>query len=114
MKRYVLLYLAPVTVAQRFAQATPEQAEQGMRLWSSWAQRLGPGLVDIGKPLGNAMSVTGDGVGKSDSNVIGMSIVQAEDMEQALAMARDHHLLRWAEECEIVVLEELPIPELQH
>lgn len=113
MKRYVLLYVAPVTVAQRFAQATPEEAQQGMRLWSAWAERLGPALVEIGKPLGNAMSVTDGGVTRSDSNVIGMSIVEADDMDQALAMAEDHHHLRWAAECEIVVLEEMPIPELR-
>ena len=113
MKRYILLYVAPLTVAQRFAQATPEDARQGMTLWSDWARQLGPALVDIGKPLGNAMRVTRDGATRSDSDVIGMSIVQAADQDQALAIAKDHHHLRWATECEIVVLEEMPIPELQ-
>jgi hypothetical protein len=113
MKRYVLLYVAPTNVAERFAQATPEEARHGMRLWFDWAQRLGPALVDIGKPLGNAVSVSENGIAKSDSNVIGMSIVQADDMERALALAKDHHHLRWARECEIVVLEEAPIPEIQ-
>jgi hypothetical protein len=28
-------------------------------------------------------------------------------------MVKDHHHLHWAEGCEIVVLEEMPIPELE-
>lgn len=112
MRRYVVLYLAPRTVAERFAQATPEQASQGMQLWADWAQRLGPALVELGKPLGGPVRITADGVGPSDSTVIGMSVLQAEDMAAAVALTRDHHHLHWAEGCEIVVLEEQPIPEL--
>jgi len=50
MKRYVLLYLAPQNVAERFARATPEEAEHGMRLWLDWKDKLGPALVDLGTP----------------------------------------------------------------
>jgi hypothetical protein len=42
-----------------------------------------------------------------------MSILQATCMDEALKMVDDHHHLHWAEHCEIVVLEEQPIPELQ-
>jgi len=113
MKRYITLYYAPTAVAERFAQATPEQAQQGMRLWSEWKEKIGSGLVDLGKPLGNAMKVAKDGITKNDSNVIGMSILQAETMDEALEMVKDHHHLRWAPDCSIVVLEEMPIPEME-
>jgi hypothetical protein len=113
MQRYVILYCAPMEVAERFAQATPEQAMEGMKLWGIWFQKLGTALVDPGGPLGNAMKVTKDEVEKSDSNVIGMTIVQANSMNEALDMVKDHHHLSWAEDCELVVLEEMPIPELQ-
>jgi len=42
-----------------------------------------------------------------------MSILQAESMDEALEMVKDHHHLHWAEDCEIVVLEEMPIPEME-
>ena len=113
MKRYVVLYCAPKTVAERFAQATPEEAQQGMQLWSAWAEKIGTGLIDLGKPLGNARKVTKTGVTKSDSHVIGMSILQANTMDEALKMVKDHHHLYWADDCEIVVLEEMPIPEME-
>jgi hypothetical protein len=48
----------------------------------------------------------------SETTVIGMSILQAETMDEALAMVDDHHHLQWADGCKIVVLEEVPIPEM--
>ncbi len=113
MKRYVVLYRAPATVAERFAQATPEEAQQGMKLWFEWKEKIGPGLVDMGKPLGNATMVTKDGITKSDSDIIGMSMLQANTMEEALKMVKNHHHLHWAEDCSIVVLEETAIPEME-
>jgi hypothetical protein len=113
MGRYVVLYEAPLGVAERFAQATPEEAAVGVQLWVDWAQRIGPGLVDPGKPLGNAVRVTNLGATGTESNVIGMSILHAESMAEALEMVKDHHHLHWAEDCEIVVLEEMPIPEME-
>jgi hypothetical protein len=113
MGRYIVLYEAPLAVAERFAQATPEEAMTGMQLWVDWAERIGPGLVDPGKPLGNALRVTPGSAASTKSNIVGMSILQAESMDDALEMVKDHHHLHWAEDCEIVVLEELPIPEMQ-
>ena len=123
MQRYIVLYLAPAGVAERFARATPEEAQQGMKLWGVWADKIGTALVDPGKPLGNAMLVTKTGITQTDSKIIGMSILQANTMDEALDMVKNHHhlhwadhdpqLLDWADKCEILVLEEVPIPELQ-
>ncbi|WP_405491712.1 hypothetical protein [Nocardia sp. NBC_00511] len=113
MKRYIVLYLAPLSVAERFAQATPAEAAKGMQLWAEWGGRIGGALVDPGKPLGNARRVTPAGISETDSGIIGMSILRAESMDAALALVDDHHHLHWAEDCEILVLEEQAIPELQ-
>ena len=113
MNRYIVLYCAPHTVAQRFATATPEETQAGLQRWIGWAQRLGPALVDPGKPLANALKVTPNGVQPSDTTVIGMSILQAPTRDDALGMVSTHHHLEWSDDCEIVLLEEMPIPELQ-
>ena len=47
------------------------------------------------------------------TEVIGMTILQADTMDDALEMVRDHHHLQWADSCTITVLEELPIPEVE-
>jgi hypothetical protein len=85
----------------------------GMQLWVDWAKRIGSGLIDPGKPLGNAVKVTKAGSATTDSDIIGMSILQADSMNEALNMVKDHHHLDWAEGCGIVLLEEMPIPEME-
>ncbi len=71
MHRFIVLYRAPQSVAERFATATPEEAAAGMQLWADWARRIGTALVDPGGPLGNAVTVTTAGIVSSDSDIIG-------------------------------------------
>ena len=76
MRRYIVLYSAPKPVAERFAQATPEEAQQGLQLWVDWQKKLGTSLIDPGKPLGNAMKVTKAGITSSDTKVIGIDVIE--------------------------------------
>jgi uncharacterized protein (TIGR03083 family) len=110
MSRYIVLYRAPLGAVE-LAQATPEEAERDTQRWVDWAQRLGGGLLDPGRPLGHAVKVTPSGTVPTATDVTGMSILAADSMDGALAMVEGHHHLQWAEECEILVLEELPIRE---
>jgi len=112
MNRYIVLYKAPISVARRFAQATHEEAMAGLKLWIDWSQKLGPALLDPGKPLANATKVTRGSISKTESSIIGMSILQAASLDAALAMVKDHHHLNWAEGTEIELLEEMAIPEM--
>jgi len=112
MNRYIVLYKAPISVAKRFAQATYEEAMVGLKLWIDWSQKLGPALLDPGKPLTNSTKVTKGSISKIESSIIGMSILQASSLDAALEMVKNHHHLNWAEGTEIEVLEEMAIPEM--
>jgi uncharacterized protein (TIGR03083 family) len=111
MSRYIVLYRAPLGAVERLAQATPQDAALSAQHWADWAQRLGGGLLDPGRPLGNAVKVTPSGAVATETDVTGMSILAADSMDGALAMVEGHHHLQWSEGSEILVLEELPIPE---
>ncbi len=76
----------------------------------TWAESCGDGLVDIGSPLGNGLTVTDSGSSQSEKGVAGYSILQADSMEGALALLQGHPHLGWAEGCEIEVHECLPLP----
>ena len=39
MTRYLVIYEAPVSAQQQFADATPEQTQAGMDAWIAWAER---------------------------------------------------------------------------
>jgi hypothetical protein len=112
MGRYIIAYHAPLSARQRLAQATPEQAMAGVQHWIAWSHKLGASLLDPGKPFGQTVRITPTGKGPAQSDIVGMSVLEAPDMEAALALVGDHHHLHWADGCEITVHEEIAIPEM--
>jgi hypothetical protein len=60
--------------------------------WQAWFGGLGSALVDVGNAVTDYASL-GE-VGGSGSRMIGYSVVSAEDMDAALALAKDCPALR--------------------
>jgi hypothetical protein len=60
--------------------------------WQAWFAELGPALLDVGNAVVDYASL-GE-VGGSGSRMVGHSVVSAEDMESALALAKDCPVLR--------------------
>ena len=110
VRKYIVVYHAPASAVEAMKGATLEDMKKGMEPWMAWAQRCGDGLVDLGSPLGGGLKVTESGSSPSDRDVAGYSILQADDMEGALALLQGHPHLGWAEGCEIEVHESLPMP----
>jgi hypothetical protein len=110
MKKFIILYHAPMGAMEKMASATPEDAQKGMEPWMEWARHCGSGLVDMGSPLTNAQKVKKDGAAASQSTVVGYSVLQAENMDKALAMVKDHPHLQWMDSCEVEVHETMPLP----
>jgi hypothetical protein len=80
MKKFLLLYQGP---------ATPlDASHEG---WPQWFNKLGDKLVDRGLPMAHGRSLRDDGsTGDSATNLNGYSIIQAEDMGEALSLLHDH------------------------
>ena len=95
---------------EQMQDATPEDMKEGMEPWMAWVRRCGDGLVDLGTPLGGGQRVTKSGSSPSDKNVVGYSILQADNMEAAQALGKGHPHLEWMAGCEIEVHESLPLP----
>ena len=105
MAKYFVIYHAPISFADAMQNATPEEMQKGMEPWTAWAQRCGDGLVEMGSPLANATKVTKTGSAPGDKSAVGYSILQAEDIDGALALLEGHPHLDWTEGCEIEVFE---------
>ena len=110
MKKFMVIYFAPTDAMEKMQDVTPEQAAEGMKPWMEWAEKCGSGLVDMGTPLGNGVKMTTASSQPSDKQVVGYSILQAEDMEAAKKMVEAHPHLSWTDGCEIEVYESLPLP----
>lgn len=109
MSRFVYIYHAPATPADA-TPPSPEQMEAVMAQWGAWAGKVGDGLVDFGTPLAGGVRVTADGTSPSTRDVAGYSIIEAEDIDAAIALARDHPHLQMPGGCEIEVHETQAVP----
>jgi hypothetical protein len=107
--KYVFIYHAPMTPADA-APPSPEQMEQVMGAWNSWAARVGGAMVDFGTPLAGGVQVTPDGTSPGNREVTGYTILEADSMDAALALAKDHPHLNMPGGCTIEVHEAQPIP----
>ncbi len=110
MKKYMVICHAPMEALEKMSSATPEEMQKGMEPWMAWAQRCGDGLVDIRSPLGGGQKLSDSGSSPSDKSVVGYSILQAEDMQGAVALLQGHPHLEWTSGCEIEVHESMPLP----
>ena len=109
MSKFVYIYHAPAGPADA-APPSPEQMEAVMAQWGAWAGKVGDGMVDFGAPLDGGVRVSTDGTSPSDREVSGYSIIEAADLEAALALAADHPHLQMPGGCEIEVHEVQPVP----
>ena len=68
-----------------------EEAQAAVMLaWNEWLEATGEAMLDLGSPVGATMSVSSDGsVGPAPADAVsGYSIVEADDMDEALAIAK--------------------------
>ena len=111
MKKFMIIYYAPVDAMMQTANATTEEQAKGMEGWKIWAQKCGDKLLDLGNPLMNGQQLTHDGKSKeSDKNVTGYSILGAENIEEAKELLKGHPHLAWNCACSIELYEVMPIP----
>ncbi len=74
---------------------SPEEGERVMAAWRDWMGGIGDNLVDGGHPAGMSKTVSSSGVADDGgaNPVSGYTLVQANDMDQALG---------WAKNCPII------------
>lgn len=107
MGRYIIAYHAPFEARVQHARGTPEQAHEEDRQWTQWERRLGPALLYGGKRLGQSVDVSAIEREPGDSDIVRISIIEAADMQVALALIEDHPHLDEAGICGISVHEEI-------
>lgn len=110
MKKFVVIYHMPTSFMEQMKDASPDDMKKGMEQWMAWAAKCGDSLVDFGAPLTGGQKLSKSGSSASDKNVVGYSILQAEDMQGAKALLEGHPHLEWAGGCEIEVHESMPPP----
>ena len=109
MKKFLVLYKAPLSAFEQMSQATPEQQQAGMAAWMAWAQKAASSIVDMGAPLGTSLRVTPSSTEATRNELGGYSILQAESKE-ALAATLDGHPHFMMPGGSIEIVEIMPVP----
>ncbi len=65
---------------------TPEQGAERMAAFAAWIEKVGPALADGGRPFGASAAVRGDGSEGPAGELVGYSIVEADDLSAAKAL----------------------------
>ena len=80
MAKFIYLYRGPATpVPDR----TAEQGAERMAAFSAWMEKAGTALIDGGSPFGASTSVRDDGTEGTAGDLIGYTIVEADDLAAA-------------------------------
>jgi hypothetical protein len=88
MTKYVLLYTA--IGGQATVAPTPEEQQASLAAWNAWFEGMGKHVVDAGNPFGPAKTIATDGSASDGaaSRVTGYSVVEAESLDAATALAK--------------------------
>jgi len=110
MKKYMVLYYSPMSATEQMQSASPDEMQKGMEPWFAWQKQWGAGIVDMGMPLDNSHKMNKRGEMAGDSHIAGYSIIQADSMDKALEMMKNHPHLQSTEGAEVEVHEMLAMP----
>lgn len=78
MAKFIYLYRGPAA-----PMGTPDHGAERMAAFGAWMEKAGAALVDVGSPFGSSASVRDDGTEGTAGDLIGYSIVEADDIDAA-------------------------------
>ena len=90
MSKFIFIYRGPATPMDQFTEA--QSAEQ-RAAWGAWMGKVGSALVDGGAPFGNHTSLRDDGSVAEAADLTGYTVLEAESLEAATALADGHPFL---------------------
>ncbi len=112
MSTFIVMYHARAPYMQMMQEmgATQEDMQAQMQAWMKWAGRCGAGLPEMGGPMVGSLKLTNEGSAASDKNVVGYSVLEAEDMAAAQAMLEGHPHFGLDPSCQIEVHQVMDMP----
>jgi hypothetical protein len=66
-----------------------QKRQEAMQAWGAWFGKIGEAVVDPGNPFGGSTSVSGNGSGAAASQLTGYTVVKADSLDAASALAQD-------------------------
>jgi hypothetical protein len=103
MPKFIYLYRGPEP------DLTPEQGIERTAAFGAWMQKVGAALTDVGSPFGASASVRDDGTEGPAGDLIGYTIIEADDLPTAKALTDGLPFLSGSDgRCAVEIFELLP------
>jgi len=83
---------------------------KGMQAWRDWMERHSAQVVEGGGPLGKTKKVSRSGVADVRNNLAGYVVIEADSLEAAAAMFKDHPHFSIFPGDGVEIMPVLPIP----
>jgi len=107
MTKFIYLYRGPATP---MSDLTPEQGADRMAAFGAWMAKVGAALLDGGSQFGSSTSVRDDGTEGPAGDLIGYTIVEADDLAAAKALTNGLPFLSGSDgKCAVEIFELLPM-----
>ena len=90
MAQFMLLYTGRTPKPNELP---PEQSIAMINGWKQWGQNIGNALIDSGTPFGSGVDLIDNGEQAEPLTLHGYAIIQAQDINQALTLAKSHPFL---------------------
>jgi hypothetical protein len=107
MAKFIYLYRGPATA---MSDVTPKQGAERMAAFGAWMEKVGAALVDGGSPFGASACVRDDSSEGTAGDLIGYTIVEADDLAAARALTDGLPFLSNSDgKCAVEIFELLPM-----
>jgi hypothetical protein len=100
MSNYIVIYKAAASMTEQTQSADPEDMKKEIERWNAWAAKCGDG-----------QRISKTGSSPIGENVVGYSILQAENIEGAKKLLEGHPHFESGGGCDIEIHESWPIPQ---
>ncbi len=107
MAKFILLYNGPATSMDDMSQEQTKSIQQG---WENWIDKNGDGIIDVGAPMFNGVSIVDDGSDGSPSMLSGYTIIEALDIPAARQIVEGHPFLSEGSGKFSIEIHELSLP----
>ena len=110
MSKFILLYNGPATPIDQMTDADKQKMQVD---WKNWMDGVGSALADMGSPMGNGRSVVDDGSTGKVLELSGYSILEADNIDEAVKLVNGHpFLVDKSGKFSVEVFELYPAPEM--
>ena len=89
---------------------TEEAIAECMGKWNAWFEKIGSKIANPGKPSRGSKTVTSTGIEDTDSAspITGFTIIEAENIDQAIQCAQSNPHLEYGGTVEVAELYDIP------